>query len=229
VRNDYVRPRIVEGPTRLLLTQSRHPTVERLRERGQFVRNDIFLDENNRTLILTGPNMAGKSTVMRQAALAIVMAQMGSFVAAQSAELTVFDQIFTRIGASDNLTRGESTFWLEMKETAEIVAQATERSFALLDEVGRGTSHADGLAIAWAVARYITTHNRARTMFATHYPELSALAEQVPGVWMERLRWPKTKAKSCFCTVWCRESRGAALACRWRGAPDFPQPCWKKL
>jgi DNA mismatch repair protein MutS len=137
---------------------------------------------NDLILIITGPNMGGKSTYLRQAALIALMAQMGSFVPAERAKLPILDRIFTRIGASDNLARGRSTFMVEMTESASILNTATPHSLVLLDEIGRGTATFDGLAIAWAVVEHLQTHTRARTLFATHYHELTELAELLPGV-----------------------------------------------
>ena len=164
----------------------RHPVIEQLAERERaerFVPNDLYLnDASDLILLLTGPNMGGKSTYLRQTALMPILAQMGSFVPAQSARLPLLDRIFTRIGASDNLPRGRSTFLMEMTETAAILNAATPRSLILLDEIGRGTATFDGLAIAWAVVEHIHSRTRAKTLFATHYHELTALAEHLPGV-----------------------------------------------
>ncbi len=176
-RYGYARPEVDES---LLLTveDGRHPVVERLAAAGRFVPNDVTIDcDAEQLLIITGPNMAGKSTVMRQTALIVLLAQMGSFVPAKRARVGVCDRIFTRVGASDNLARGESTFMVEMRETAHILAHATRRSLVVLDEIGRGTSTYDGLAIAWAVAEHLHDRIGPRTMFATHYHELCALAE----------------------------------------------------
>ncbi len=149
----------------------------------RFVPNDLYLNSTTHTvLVLTGPNMGGKSTYLRQAALVVILAQMGSFVPAASARLGVVDRVFTRIGASDNLARGRSTFMVEMTETAAILHTATPRSLILLDEVGRGTATYDGLAIAWAAVEYIHARTRAKTLFATHYFELTELAERLSGV-----------------------------------------------
>jgi len=149
----------------------------------RFVPNDVFLNSRTHNIIvLTGPNMGGKSTYLRQAALIVIMAQMGSFVPARSARLGIVDRVFTRIGASDNLARGRSTFMVEMTETAAILHTATARSLILLDEVGRGTATYDGLAIAWAAIEYLHARVRAKTLFATHYFELTELAEQLSGV-----------------------------------------------
>ena len=182
--NGYARPEIHESGE-IRISDGRHPVVERLDLPQGFVPNDTRLDlEANRLLILTGPNMAGKSTYLRQVALIVLMAQMGSFVPARSARIGLVDRIFTRVGASDNLAAGQSTFMVEMTETAQILNSATTRSLILLDEIGRGTSTYDGLSIAWAVAEYIQdrAHVGARTMFATHYHEMTELANRHEGV-----------------------------------------------
>jgi len=157
---------------------------ELLRQRGErFVPNDLCFDPTRQQLLLiTGPNMGGKSTYLRQAALIVLMAQIGSFVPARQARLPIIDRIFTRIGAADNLARGRSTFLVEMSEVAAILNHATPASLILLDEVGRGTSTFDGLSIAWAVVEHLQQHTRARTLFATHYHELTELADLLPGV-----------------------------------------------
>ncbi|MGC1654084.1 MAG: DNA mismatch repair protein MutS, partial [Candidatus Sulfotelmatobacter sp.] len=170
----------------LEIVEGRHPVIEQQEMAGgseRFVPNDLFLNSTSHTiLLLTGPNMGGKSTYLRQTALIVILAQMGSFVPARSARLSVVDRVFTRIGASDNLARGRSTFMVEMTETAAILHTATARSLILLDEVGRGTSTYDGLAIAWAAIEYHHARVRAKTLFATHYFELTELAEQLAGV-----------------------------------------------
>jgi DNA mismatch repair protein MutS len=174
-RFDYVRPTLTLSP-RMTLKGSRHPVVEQTIGAGEFVPNDIELDsETAQLLLITGPNMAGKSTVMRQVALTTLMAQIGSFVPASEAEIGLVDQIFTRVGATDDLSRGQSTFMVEMSETAYILRNATAQSLIILDEIGRGTSTFDGVSIAWAVAEYIHDHIGARTLFATHYHELTEL------------------------------------------------------
>ena len=176
VRHGYVRPQVDDG-TRIELEASRHPVIEQMKLGERFVPNDVVLDrEENQLMIVSGPNMAGKSTVMRQVALVALMAQIGSFVPAKRALIGVADRIFTRVGASDNIARGQSTFMVEMAETAAILAGATDRSLAILDEIGRGTSTFDGVAIAWAVAEHIADRVHCRTMFATHYHELAELA-----------------------------------------------------
>jgi DNA mismatch repair protein MutS len=184
VRNRYVRPSFSqEGELRI--AAGRHPVIEKLTESEaqRFIPNDLYLDSDRQFIaVITGPNMGGKSTYLRQAALAAVMAQAGSFVAAESALLPVVDRVFTRIGASDNLARGRSTFMVEMTETAVILNTATERSLVVLDEIGRGTATYDGLALAWAVIEQIHDRIRAKTLFATHYHELTELADLLDGV-----------------------------------------------
>jgi DNA mismatch repair protein MutS len=185
VNNNYCRPQFVDGGE-IEIREGRHPVVERPELTGsndRFVPNDLYLNSTSDSiLVLTGPNMGGKSTYLRQAALIVILAQMGSFVPARSARLGVVDRIFTRIGASDNLARGRSTFMVEMTETAAILNTATPNSLILLDEVGRGTATYDGLAIAWAAIEYIHARTRAKTLFATHYHELTELADQLSGV-----------------------------------------------
>ncbi|MDA0708745.1 MAG: DNA mismatch repair protein MutS [bacterium] len=184
VANDYVRP-TVDGSTRLDVRRARHPAVEQILPSGQFVPNDLLIDgESDQILIITGPNMAGKSTILRTAGLIVLLAQVGSYVPASEAHIGVVDRIFTRVGASDNLSRGESTFLVEMNEAANILNNATPKSLVLLDEIGRGTSTFDGLSIAWAMTEHL--HNTAtlqpRTMFATHYHELTELESLLPRV-----------------------------------------------
>jgi DNA mismatch repair protein MutS len=179
-RHGYVRPQMTSD-LRTLIEDGRHPVVEQVAERGRFVPNDTALDpDSDQLLILTGPNMAGKSTVMRQVALICILGQMGSFVPAHKAELGIVDRVCTRVGASDNLSRGESTFMVEMRETSQILRRATRRSLVVLDEIGRGTSTYDGVSIAWAVAEYIHDVIGCKTLFATHYHELCALAAARP-------------------------------------------------
>ncbi len=181
--NGYVRPEVLEEPI-LEIRQGRHPVVEQTLEGERFVPNDLIFEPGEVIRIITGPNMSGKSTYLRQAALIVLMAQMGSFVPAQSARIGIVDRIFTRIGAQDEIHAGQSTFMVEMVETAHILHHATPRSLLILDEIGRGTSTYDGLAIAWAVVEYIHNHPnlRAKTLFATHYHELTQLADLLPGV-----------------------------------------------
>jgi DNA mismatch repair protein MutS len=179
----YVRP-VVDDSLYLTIEDGRHPVIEVVCQGDKFIPNDTLLDqENNRLLIITGPNMAGKSTYIRQVALIAIMAQMGSFVPAKAARIGMIDKVFTRIGASDDLSRGQSTFMVEMTETANILNNATSRSLVILDEIGRGTSTYDGISIAWAVAEYLLTteEKTAKTLFATHYWELTKMEEKVPG------------------------------------------------
>ncbi len=180
-RHDYCRPD-VDAMARLEIEDGRHPVVERLAAVGRFVPNDVTLDAHDTRLwLITGPNMAGKSTLMRQVALIVIMAQMGSFVPARRARIGVVDRVLTRVGASDNLAGGESTFMVEMKETANVLRRATKRSLVVLDEIGRGTSTYDGLAIAWAVAEHLHDVVGCRALFATHYHELTDLPKTKSG------------------------------------------------
>ena len=177
-RESYVRPVITDGFD-LSITAGRHPVVERMMPREKFIPNDITLPTGARMIILTGPNMSGKSTILRQTGLIVLMAQVGSFVPASAAEIGVVDRLFTRVGASDNLVRGQSTFMVEMSETSAILHTATERSLVLLDEIGRGTSTYDGVSIAWSVSEYLHDKVRCKTVFATHYHELTQLPDEL--------------------------------------------------
>ena len=177
-RESYVRPVITDGFD-LSITAGRHPVVERMMPREKFIPNDIALPAGARMIILTGPNMSGKSTILRQTGLIVLMAQVGSFVPASAAEIGVVDRLFTRVGASDNLVRGQSTFMVEMSETSAILHTATERSLVLLDEIGRGTSTYDGVSIAWSVSEYLHDRVRCKTVFATHYHELTQLPDEL--------------------------------------------------
>lgn len=183
-QNNYCRPKMnVDG--KIIIKEGRHPVVEKLITGERFVPNTIKLDnDENQILIITGPNMAGKSTVLRQVAILVLMAQVGSFVPAKTASINITDRIFTRVGALDNLSQGQSTFMVEMQETANILHHATEQSLVILDEIGRGTSTFDGLSIAWAVAEYLHDLNKkgVKTLFATHYHELTELALKKPRV-----------------------------------------------
>ena len=180
-RRQYVRPEVHTG-FEVEIEAGRHPVVETMMLAESFIPNDLSLDEDGRIVILTGPNMAGKSTVLRQVGLIHLMAQIGSFVPANRARLPVCDRIFTRVGASDDLARGQSTFMVEMNETASIIHGATDRSLVLLDEIGRGTSTYDGVSIAWAVTEYLHENLGCKTIFATHYHELTQLGDLLPGV-----------------------------------------------
>ena len=182
--NRYVRPSFTDSGE-MRIVAGRHPVIEKLTEKEalRFIPNDLYFDSESQFIaVITGPNMGGKSTYLRQAAAIVILAQMGSFVPADSAALSIVDRVFTRIGAADNLARGRSTFMVEMTETAVILNTATARSLVVLDEIGRGTATYDGLALAWAVVEHIHQRIRARTLFATHYHELTELADLLPGV-----------------------------------------------
>ena len=185
VENNYSKP-IVDESDDFIVKNGRHPVLEKILPLGEYVANDLTLKSNSvdttQFMILTGPNMAGKSTYMRQNALIAILAQIGSWVPADYAKIGITDKIFTRVGASDDLTLGQSTFMVEMIETACILNSATEKSFILLDEIGRGTSTYDGVAIAWAVAEYIATKIKARCIFATHYHELNVMTNTYPQI-----------------------------------------------
>lgn len=184
VRNNYVRP-VFNETGKIIIIDGRHPVVERMFPTGSFVPNDTVLDHSeNRCLIITGPNMAGKSTYMRQVALIAILAHLGSFVPAKQAEISLLDRVFTRVGASDDLATGQSTFMVEMNEVAYILNHATPKSLVILDEIGRGTSTFDGLSIAWAVVEFINNQNRigCKTLVATHYHELTELEAKMDGI-----------------------------------------------
>ncbi len=180
-REGYARPEIT-GEFELEILAGRHPVVERMMPRDKFIPNDVRLTEDARMIILTGPNMAGKSTVLRQIGLIVLMAQMGAFVPAARARIGIADRVFTRVGASDNLVRGQSTFMVEMSETSAILHTATARSLVLLDEIGRGTSTYDGVSIAWAVSEHLHERIGCKCVFATHYHELTRLADELDAV-----------------------------------------------
>ncbi len=178
MKNNYHKPSVTND-SKLKLLKSRHPVIETF---TPFVDNDVVINENNRVMIITGPNMAGKSVFMRQVALNVIMAQIGCFVAAENAQIGIIDKIFCRTGASDDISQGQSTFMVEMAETAQILNSAGEKSLVILDEIGRGTSTFDGVAIAWAVAEYIASKIKAKTLFATHYHVLNELEKHVSGI-----------------------------------------------
>lgn len=236
IENDYTKPEIaVDGS--IQITGGRHPVVERMLTEEMFVPNDTYLDTKaQRMLMITGPNMAGKSTYMRQVALITLMAQIGSFVPAEYAKISVVDKIFTRIGASDDLTAGQSTFMVEMKEVSDILNYATKNSLVILDEVGRGTSTLDGVSIARAVAEYISSRKiGCKTLFATHYHELLDLEQEIDGVKITALLSRSTAIPFGF----CEKSFPAALmtatalllqnsqGCRIRSS-NVPRNCWQK-
>jgi DNA mismatch repair protein MutS len=181
--NGYICPEVVAEDV-LEIREGRHPVVEGSLSGERFVPNDVIFEPGERVRLITGPNMSGKSTFLRQAALIVLLAQMGSFVPADTARIGVVDRIFTRIGAQDEIHAGQSTFMVEMVQTANILNHATPRSLLILDEIGRGTSTYDGVSIAWAVVEYVHNHPqlRAKTLFATHYHELTQLSELLPGV-----------------------------------------------
>ena len=182
IKNNYTKPKINNKITSIKIVDGRHPVVEEL-SKDEFIPNDTYLDDNeSRTMIITGPNMAGKSTYMRQVALITLMAHIGSFVPAKQAEIALTDRIFTRVGASDDLSLGQSTFMVEMSEVANILENATDKSLIVLDEIGRGTSTYDGLSIAWSVVEYLSRNMHAKTLFSTHYHELTELENFLPGV-----------------------------------------------
>ena len=182
-RNGWVRPDVHTGHD-IVIREGRHPVVEAMQGSASFVPNDLRMDEKRRLLLITGPNMAGKSTVLRQTAIICLLAQMGAFVPAREASIGIADRIFSRVGASDNLAQGQSTFMVEMMETARILRQASKRSLVILDEIGRGTSTFDGMALAWAVVEELTRRagGGIRTLFATHYHEITSLEGRIPGV-----------------------------------------------
>lgn len=180
-RESYARP-VISDDYALTIEGGRHPVVERMMPREKFIPNDVTLDEHARVIIMTGPNMAGKSTILRQVGLIVLMAQIGSYVPARSASIGLVDRLFTRVGASDNLVRGQSTFMVEMSETSAILHSASARSLVLLDEIGRGTSTYDGVSIAWAVTEHLHDRLQCKTIFATHYHELTQLDEQMPAI-----------------------------------------------
>lgn len=175
IENNYTKPVFAEGDAFIEIKEGRHPVIEQNRDLEKFIPNDLILNKQSRLAIITGPNMAGKSTIMRQTALIVLIAQIGCFVPATSYNGTIFDSVFTRVGASDNLTKGESTFMVEMREASEILTNATDKSLLIIDELGRGTSTFDGISLAWSIAEYIHDKLGSLTLFATHYHELTQL------------------------------------------------------
>ena len=183
VKNNYVKPKVSSKFNHILIEEGRHPVVESLNKSNSFIPNDTLLDDKeNKIMIITGPNMAGKSTYMRQVAVITLLAHIGCFVPAKKAEISLTDRIFTRVGASDDLTIGQSTFMVEMMEVANILDNATNKSLVILDEIGRGTSTYDGLSIAWSVVEEIANNMHCKTMFATHYHELTELENFMNGI-----------------------------------------------
>lgn len=197
IKNNYIKPELEQG-YQLELKGGRHPVVEKLLGRNEFVKNDLFLDEEKNIMILTGPNMAGKSTYMKQVALILIMAHIGCYIPADYGKIPIVDKIFTRVGASDDLITGQSTFMLEMSEMAGILNSATEKSFIILDEIGRGTSTYDGISIATAITEYIHNKVGAKTIFATHYHELTQLEVELPKVCNYRIEVKEEEEKISF-------------------------------
>ncbi len=237
LRERYVRPEVSDAFT-LLLEESRHPVVERMMPRETFIPNDVRLDEAGRVVLLTGPNMAGKSTLLRQVGLCVLLAQIGGFVPARRAVIGVVDRLFTRVGASDNLVRGQSTFMVEMSETSAILHGASARSLVLLDEIGRGTSTYDGVAIAWAVTECLHNQIGCKTIFATHYHELTQLTEELAHarnfnvavreageaiVFLHRLEPGARTAPTGFTSA-----DSPVSPARWWRAPGRCSSCWKQ-
>jgi DNA mismatch repair protein MutS len=198
VKNNYIRPEM-NNTGFIKITDGRHPVIEKIMKSEMFVPNDTFIDNKEfRMSIITGPNMAGKSTYMRQVALIALLSHIGSFVPAKKAEICILDKIFTRVGASDDLSQGQSTFMVEMSEVSNILNNATDNSLLILDEIGRGTSTYDGLSIAWSVVEYITKKIKAKTLFATHYHELSELESKLKSVKNYRILIKETDDKIIF-------------------------------
>ncbi len=217
VKNNYVCPELNDGFA-LDIKQGRHPVIERqLPEDNPYIANDVFLDrEQQQIIMITGPNMSGKSALLRQTALIVIMAQMGSFVPAGAVTMGVVDKIFTRVGASDNIAQGESTFMVEMNETASILNNVSQRSLILLDEIGRGTSTYDGISIAWAISEYLHEHpSRAKTLFATHYHELNEMTSPLRGSRILMSRSKNSTIQFCFCARSLKEARSIVLGSTW--------------
>jgi DNA mismatch repair protein MutS len=216
---DWRRPALADEMV-IDIADGRHPVVERVFGGGApFIPNPVRLDDGRRMLVITGPNMGGKSTFMRQTALIVLMAYAGSFVPAAAARIGPVDRIFSRIGAADDLAGGRSTFMVEMEETANILHNATDRSLVLMDEVGRGTSTFDGLSLAWACGVELATRVRALTLFATHYFELTALPQEHPGIANLHLDAVEHNDRIVFMHSVRRDRRTRATACRWRPWP----------
>ena len=233
VRYGYVRPILNDG-NEINIKGGRHPIVERNLSGNSFVANDTYLSNDSaQIIVLTGPNMAGKSTYLKQVALITLMAQIGSFVPAKEATIGITDRIFTRIGAREDLASGQSTFMVEMVETANILNNATSKSLIILDEIGRGTSTYDGLSIARAVTEYIHNKVGAKTIFATHYHEMVEVANYLPRVRISMWLSPKKKARSSSCARCVPAGWTRATASTWRSWPGcrarsctVPRRCW---
>ena len=228
LKNGYCKPEINPLGGATILKEGRHPVVETHMKAGQFVANDTFLDSEDRTMIITGPNMAGKSTYMRQVALITLMAHLGSFVPCKSAKIALTDHIYTRVGASDNLLFDQSTFMVEMTEVAAILNCATENSLLILDEVGRGTSTFDGLSIAWAVMEYLSSNLKAKTLFATHYHELTELEGMLEGVKNYRISVKETSAGIVFLRKIVRGGTNKSFGIEVAALAGLPKPVIKR-
>jgi len=222
--NNYVRP-AVKAEKGIKIIAGRHPVVEKLTTGERFIANDLVFEEGEIIRVITGPNMSGKSTFLRQVVLIVLMAQIGSFVPADEAEIGLVDRIFTRIGAQDAIHAGQSTFMVEMIETANILNNATPRSLLILDEIGRGTSTYDGLSIAWAIIEYLHSHPRLKpyTLFATHYHELTELAEILPGVRNYNVAVSESAGKVVFLHKNCAWRCGSLL---WHPRGAISRPAW---
>ncbi|MBQ8882612.1 MAG: DNA mismatch repair protein MutS, partial [Clostridia bacterium] len=220
----YVKPEIGEHIKELKIVEGRHCVVEKLIGRESFVPNDTFLDEkDNRSMLITGPNMAGKSIYMRQVALIVIMAYTGCYVPAQSAKICYIDKIFTRVGASDDLSTGRSTFMVEMSEVANIIDNATDNSLLLLDEIGRGTATFDGLSIAWAIIDYLSTNTKAKTLFSTHYHELTELEGVYEGLKNYKMTVREYRGEIIFMRKLLRGSANKSFGIEVAGLAGLPQ------
>lgn len=224
VKNNYIKPLIGDDVKEINIVGGRHPVIEKMLAENQFVDNDTILDDyENNILLITGPNMGGKSTYMRQVAIITLMAHIGCFVPAKRASIAITDRIFTRIGASDELALGNSTFMVEMMEVSNIISNATNKSLLILDEVGRGTSTFDGMAIAWAIIEYLSSHVKAKTLFATHYHELTALEEKVIGVKNYRVLVKEYNNSIIFLHKIARGSANRSFGIEVAGLAGLPQ------
>lgn len=225
VRQSYVRPKLNDGFA-IDIKEGRHPVIEQQLPPGEtYVSNSVYLDtQQQQVLIITAPNMSGKSALLRQTALIVLMAQMGSFVPAESAELGLVDKVFTRVGASDNISSGESTFMVEMNETASILNNVSSRSLVLLDEIGRGTSTYDGISIAWAITEYLHDHPayRSKVMFATHYHELIEMANSFQRIVNYHVAVKETGNKVVFIRKLKKGAVHTALVSMWPPWPECP-------
>ena len=225
-KKEWTKPVLDEGND-IEIKDGRHPVVEAVIGKSHFIPNDLIVNEKKRLLLITGPNMAGKSTVLRQSALICMLAQMGAFVPAAFAKIGIVDRIFSRVGASDNISQGQSTFMVEMMETARILRQATKKSFVILDEIGRGTSTFDGLALAWAVMEELLkrANGQVRTLFATHYHELTALENKFSGIFNMNIAIKEWNNDIVFCVSSFQDLPTRVMESRLRGSQACP-PMW---